>query len=529
MAYSLTQDMRKERDGIISKVLNNDLHGKCIYLLGSAEYGPTNEPILIKSTVGLHNRFGTTGTLINGWHAIKYVSKNNNVYCVKITGDHSSLHLNVNIPDGEVIKEGLVFYASQSNELFNDISVHIKEDCIYFKFPDKIGILPRVYKYEDYPTIELLINAINKETKQGKSFIYGYYDVDPATPSATALFTVNPSISYMYGGRCGLNYSKNMLYDYLARAYNILESHDIDIVVPLDAFMDDVCPDCEGADTAQIYGQAYYHIDRDYLTEDGLGRKRSFMDQLINFCIIQTNFGMVTTGVMGFNSNYKYWSRYFTESDDLLDMYKTCFQYNLYMCQNPWYAFLVSVVAGDILYNHGTIIDNGYLAYAAMLAESQKIVSVTNKPLSKAIGIWHEFSQDVLKDLADCGMVAFRHSPLYNTPVIYDAVTASPLNENLKIECNVRMIQMCISYMNELFQIYIGKDIRRLISEKIIQNDLASLLTSLVDRNVITWFEFKLVPDYSQGHLNVYLSLKTSYMIRAIHICSLIDIEYLEE
>lgn len=529
MAYELTREMKEVRDGIMTEVLSNDLHGKCIYLLGSAEFGPTNEPMLVKSTVGLHNKFGTTGTLIDAWHAIKYVSKNNKVYCVKTTGDHSKIHLNVNIMDGEVIQNGLVFYSSQSNELFNDVELTIDVDSITFTFPPILKVGPLVYKYADYPTIGYLVDHINKETRAGKGFIYGYYDVDPDTPTQNSLFPVNPTICYMYGGYCGLNYSKNMLFDCLARTYDMLESHDIDIIIPLDAFMDDVYPNDEVELTENFYGMTYYHRHKDYLTEDGLGRKRSFMDQLINFCIIQLNFGMVTTGVMGFNSSYKYWSRYLTEADDIAEMYIDCFKYNLSLCQNPWYAFMVSVVGGDIMYNHGTIIDNGYLAYAAMMAETRIIDNVTNRETPGTLSIWHEFSQDVLKDLADNGIVTFRHSPLYNVPVVYDAITASPMDENLKLQCNVRMIQMCVSYMNQLFQIYIGYDLHKLIKEEIIQQDLSNLLTTLVNMNVITWYEFKLVPEYSRGHLKVYLSLKTNYMVKAIQICSLIDIEYLEE
>lgn len=529
MAYALTREMKEVRDGIIQKVLSNDLHGKRIYLLGSAEFGPTNEPMLVKSTVGLHNKFGNVGSLIDGWHAIKYVSRNNKVYCVKTTGDHSMVYLNINIPDSEVIEDGLTFYSSQSNEIFNDIELTIDVDAITFKYPTILTMTPKTYKYADYPTIGFLVESINKETQAGKNFIYGYYDVDPATPTQDALFPVNPTVCYMYGGRCGLNYSKNMLYDCLTRTYEMIESHDIDIIVPLDAFMDDIYPNEEVELAEGYYGMTYYHVDKDYLTEDGMGRKRSFMDQLINFCIIQLNFGMVTTGVMGYNSTYKYWSRYLSESDDLCEMYTQCFKYNLSICQNPWYAFMVSVVAGDILYNRGTIVDNGYLAYAAMIADTIIIDNVTNRPITNKISIWHEFSQDVLKELADNGIVTFRHSPLYNVPVVYDGVTASPMDENLKLQCNVRMIQVCISHMNQLFQIYIGYDLHKLIKERIIQQDLSNLLTALANKDVITWYEFKLVPEYSKGHLKVYLSLKTNYMVKSIQICSLIDIEYLEE
>ena len=63
MAEYSSKEFLKKREQVISDSLTSDLHGRRIYLLGSAEYGPTNEPILIKSTIGLHNKFGKHGTL----------------------------------------------------------------------------------------------------------------------------------------------------------------------------------------------------------------------------------------------------------------------------------------------------------------------------------------------------------------------------------------------------------------------------------------------------------------------------------
>jgi hypothetical protein len=57
MAEQDFKELKKERKALIDEILKNPLHGKRIYLLGSAEFGPTNEPILVKSTVGLHNKF----------------------------------------------------------------------------------------------------------------------------------------------------------------------------------------------------------------------------------------------------------------------------------------------------------------------------------------------------------------------------------------------------------------------------------------------------------------------------------------
>lgn len=528
MAEQTTQELKAYRQSLISSILQDTLHGKHIYLLGSAEFGPTNEPVLIKSTVGLYNKFGKHGTLIDAFHALKYTSKDNLVYLVKTTGEHSSAYLNINIQDGEIIENGFMLVASQSNEIFNEVEILIDIDKITIIFPKDLGLGKLEYKYSDYPTMDKLATAINQDTRQKRSHIYAYYYVDAATPTKHAFFACNPTDIYMYGGQCGLNYSKNLLYNYLNQTYDILESHDIDIVIPVDAFMDDIYPD-DSEGTQYQYNKKYYQSTKDYLSEDPSGKKLSFMDQLLQFCIRQMNFGMVTTGIIGYNSSYKYWSQYLFESDDIAEMYKACYEYNLACCSNPFYAFLISVVGGDIRYNRGTIIDNGYLAYAALCANTVVTSGTTNIPISDTISLHHEFSEEVLKDLADTGIVTFRQSPLYNTPVVYDGITASPSHENFKLYCNVRMIQMCMSYINKLFQYYIGYNMVELVEDDIVANDLQQILEQLFAYDIITAYDFRIVPYYSQGEIKVYLSLTTCYMVKAVQLCSVINVEFAEE
>lgn len=528
MAEQTTKELRAQRKTLINEILQDTLHGKHIYLLGSAEFGPTNEPILIKTSVGLYNNFGKQGSLIDAFHALKYTNKNNIVYLVKTTGEHSTAYLNVNIQNGEIIENGFILTASQSNEIFDDIDIIVDIEELTIVFPEELNLNNKTYKYKDYPTIDELTSAINKDTRQKNSFIYAYYTVDSSTPTQNAFYSCNVSNVHMYGGQCGLNYSKNLLYNCLNRTYEMLESHDIDIVIPIDAFLDDIYPDDSEGNQYQ-YNMKYYQTTKDYLTEDSSGKQLSFMNQLLQFCIKQLNFGIVTTGIMGYNSNYKYWSEYLSEADDVAIMYKHCFEYNLSCCDNSFYSFLISVIAGDIKYNQGTIIDNGYLAYAALCSNTIITEGTTNKPISDTISIYHEFSEHILKDLADTGIVTYRHSPLYETPVIYDGITACTQNENLKLYCNVRMIQLCISYINKLFQYYIGYNIVELIENEIIHQDLQAILKKLHSKNIITSFDFTIVPNYGNGEVKVYLTLLTCYMVKAIQICSVIDLEFSEE
>ena len=127
----------------------------------------------------------------------------------------------------------------------------------------------------------------------------------------------------------------------------------------------------------------------------------------------------------------------------------------------------------------------------------------------------------------------FRHSPLYETPVVYDGITAFiPNNEfpnsELKLFANIRMIQLAISYLNKLFQFYIGMNINDLISNNLIHKDIVKILDALVSRNIITKYNFTIMPYYNWNEIRVYLNLESNYMIKPITICPVINVKYEE-
>ena len=220
MAEQNFQELARARKKLIGDIMQDTLHGKHIYLLGSAEFGPTNEPIMVKSTVGLYNKFGKHGTLIDAFHALKYASKNNTVYLVKTTGEHANAYLNVNIQDGEIIESGFTLTSSESNEAFNDIQILVDLTGLTIMFPEDFNMKSLKYEYKKYPTMDKLASAINKDTKNKRSYVYAYYSVDPSVPTENAFFVCNPTMVSMYGGQCGLEYSKNLLYNCLNRTYS---------------------------------------------------------------------------------------------------------------------------------------------------------------------------------------------------------------------------------------------------------------------------------------------------------------------
>lgn len=514
-------DMKKSE--LIQEIISSDLYGRNIYLLGSAEFGPTNEPILVKSTVGLYNNFGKQGTLIDAFHCIKYVNKNNNVYLVKTTGDHSVLYLNVNTYNGEIIQDGLVISASESNEIYNDIKVTIDIDNISFSFPVETKIEDKTYYYKDYPTIERLCSQINRETNLRKNKIKAYYEVEPSTPTKNAFYCCNKTTNYLYGGYCGLNYNKDMLYKCLDRTYEILESDEIDFIIPVDAFLDDIYPD-DSEEQLYQYNLKYYHPIKDYLMPNTNGQYKSFLNQLNNFCITQLRFGIVTQGVIGFNNLYT--NDYLYEADEIENMLINCLDWNIQQLDNPFYKFLVTATAGDIRYNHGTIITNSCYAFASFSSDILISDNVTNKEINN-ISLYTEFSEETLSNLESHNITVFRQSPLYEKPVIYNAVTLSE-DEDLRLFVNARMIQLAICYLNKLYAFYIGLNMQDLIENNTINNDSRNVLQELKNREVINDYKITFTPYYYENLIKTNLSIVTNYMTKAINIYGQIESQFEE-
>lgn len=515
----------ESRKDLVDQIVKYDLFGRNIYILGSAEFGASNQPTLCKSTAGVKRKFGKQGTLIDAFHKIKYTSKNNNIYLVKVTGEQSRNYLNVNIENEGIAHQGFIIESVESNEVFNDIKINIDMEYIEICLPKYFNYRKYRYNYSDYPYMDKLATAINNDVGNK---VQVFYTVNPMLKTATAFYPCNPEYIYLTGGMCGLNYTKDMLYNYLERTYTYLESLDIDIIIPVDAFMDDVYPQDMNSDEV-LYGKKYYQSYKDYLTQNTFGNRLSYMNQLINFCIKQLNFGVVTHGIMGYNSMAKEYSDIYNDSNDLAKMWIECFKYNYSLCDNPFYSFLISVVAGDILYNK-SYPDNGYLAYAALCAKTMITEGTTNLKISDTISLYHELEAEYLEQLVDCGIVTFRHSVLFEQPVVYDGITAFQDNKDFgdafKNFANVRMIQIAVAHLNKVFQYYIGCNIDEVIKAGVINADIKRILDTLKQKGLLTNYSFAVVPYYNQNQIKVYLNLESIYMIKPVTICPILDIQY---
>lgn len=497
--------------------IDNLLYGKSIYLLGTSDLGATNKPILINNEAELNKEFGLKGSLINSYIEVKKGSPESQVFLCKTSGTHSIIHLDVNIKNGDIVKDGFIIKAQISHQIYNSIKLDINENSIIFTFPLELGGGTKQYNYSDSEILGVLAKRINEDTDNGDNFVYAQCMVEPSTPIIGSLTVANANSIYMYGGDNGLICSKNLYYNCLEQTYSLLEGEEIDVLVPLEAFIDDVLPSNSEYGSA-IYGANFYQTDRSFLNIMNGEKQTSFYEQLLIFCIKQMRYGLITHGVMGFNLTEQQILYDDDNKNYLLEIINYAIDSNLIDESFTPYKYLVSMVAGDLSYDNGLKRNNGYTFYAGLITSLSIAANTTNKSLDKSVYIYNEFSNEDLSYLSDLGVVTFRQSVLTDTAVVTSGVTTALVETDLHFLCNVRMIQLTLSYIKSQFLTYIGEDINELINGGIAQINLDALLTLLTKRGIITAFKTSIIKNDEIGRVTYYVDLKTIYMTEFIKV-----------
>lgn len=242
----------------------NNYYAKKIFLLGTADFGPVNIPVKVSSANYVKKVFGENGTLLDAFRVIKESDADCEVFMVKVTGKHSELYLNINLPNSKIEENGLFFKSKYANEIYNYIQIIIHEDALYINYPtSELGNYYLQYKYNEtdengddilddngnlvYKTLYDLAEEINEDTRLMNSEVFCYLSCDPTTMANTALVGVNEQVNTLKGGNSGIYYNKNMIYNCLSDTYNILEGREIDIIVPVECYYDDTFTDDKDA------------------------------------------------------------------------------------------------------------------------------------------------------------------------------------------------------------------------------------------------------------------------------------------
>ena len=495
------------------KLIGEDLYGRVVYLLGSAELGIKNRPTRIDNEYDLLRLFGTRGSLVDGYRQVKEGSEDAIVYLCKVTGEHAQLKLDVNVPGQEKpMKDGVVFLSAHASERYNGISLLLTTDRMTFVFPEGFSRTDISYRYEDYPTLMDLMNRINADTESGRNFVFMQCFSDVTLRTSSAIHTVNPMEMLFYGGDSGLAWNRNRLYHALKTTYTLLAGDDIDRIVPLEAFVDAITLPEETA--------LYPETDR--LTVENENGYLTFYRQLLEFCIEQMQYGLVTRGIMGYcTTSDKYLQEDF---DGYIAYAKACLTENLAKANDlRKYYGLVDVCVGDVYYDYGASLGNHYTAYAGLSSGLPLKDHTTNKAYSRSIVLRNEFQNEHLSDLMDNSLVGVRTSPLTDLVTIVNGVTTAPRNSVMHYACNVNMLQITAYYVQRVFNRYIGENLSELLQDNVLKKELEEVLKYLKEKGIIEQYKAHILENEKEGKITYDISLKSRNMINYIGLSNSIN------
>lgn len=444
-------------------IKNNIIYyGKTLYLLGTAKYGNVYKPVRIKSVAHLYSVFGTEGTLIDNYISIKGLVKGINVYCCKITGHDSKCSININVPGEDVKNNGLCF-TTIANEEFNNTKLSIYKDSLIFTFNNSKTF---IYNFNEEEPLSSLIERINNDDNN----IHCFCTCDNSIKPYNNLFTVNPQNVYFCGGESGITASKDTLYDNLKTAYKILDGELIDVIVPLECYIDDE--------------KDYYNLTMKFL-----------LNQLSN--------GVVTLSVFGFNKNTCYDINSYIDNVVLKNINK------LGIDNYDKYSSLAQIVAGDLMASYNAEINNGYVIYAALLCNVDLNTPVTKFHLDDNVFLIDEFDNEGIQKLSNNGVMCFRESPLYKCVVACSNRTPCK-DEYYKFIYNIRCIEFAVCCMHDIINLVIGENINTLMKNNALQTLISTGLDILVENNILKAYNINVIDN--KNDITITFRFKTQYM-----------------
>lgn len=339
---------------------------------------------------------------------------------------------------------------------------------------------PIVFKSSDFPTFQLLVNAVNTHP-QLKNVIKA--QTDAPNTFVTALQTqTETSFS---GGKDELNLSKDEMYKRLGGekdvdgsiirqgAYPLLENYLVDFVYPVGVYADDKL----------------------------VGKYDSFAYQLALACAVMSHYNNVTIGQISTTTPVDV-SLAAVESHvrrlEAVD--------NSYYMRDTLGAIItdgegtmfdlgqfIQVVAGpDLIVGNtrlGQVAADSAAAYVGMITDLKIQSAPTNKPIPSAIGLRFEYSAAQLNRLTAKRYVTFKYKSNGRVGVV-DAMTAAHTGSDYTRLSTARIVKEAVNAVREEADPYIGEP-----------NDQANrnALTSAVDKRLGKMVEAKALLGFDFG------------------------------
>lgn len=512
------------------KQTSNGEIGQNIVLIGTAECGPYMTPILITSVAKAKEVFGSfnRGNLVKAFTQAFDEKRDIPIYLMRIGCTASELTFENT--DGEC------FYL-QSYDVVDDFQNYIKFDLEEITLQDGETVTKKVlnlvtkdgyfiYEIHDQMTVNELSRAINNDYRANNHQI------------KCSAIAPNCMVSYLYEeymeevlpftpGNDGTDITKDYTYLELEIAYDILQGRNVDIVVPVECYIDDIHPVFLYKDDT-YYGNSVYSNGQDYLTlldTSNGDQPVTFHEQLISFCTNQTQLGYMSLGVIGFRplvrvpDNVAHDNSYLTR---ILDM--TAFRKRTGLTVEVLgkvydKGFYIQPVASELVFNFEGLeyFDNGAVRYAALMASTMQ--TTTNMSVGTDVRLRYDLSNYTRSDLSRLGIVTFRNS-VRKGLVVQSGVTAAIDTSPYHQLINVRMVQLTISAINAVVDDLRTQDYKGEILRSVTERSIAETLNALKNFGIIESYGMKMdwLTNGSEGE--IMLALKGKHSIESIKIVS---------
>ena len=194
-----------------------------VLVLGTSPSGVNYTPYLVRSMATGKSTFGSTGTLVRGG------------YEVKAQGAENTMLMRIGGSAAILVTAGLTL----TSELLDDIAgtqfaIYYDSSTAHIAIYDTIG---SEWVYDNINNIDTGAICVAGTPTIGAGDDIGSQSAPVAMASVPSL----PGVTAVYtAGTDGINPSRMKLYEYLTEAYQKTTFFDIDFVVPMDAYIDDI-------------------------------------------------------------------------------------------------------------------------------------------------------------------------------------------------------------------------------------------------------------------------------------------------
>lgn len=466
-----------------------------VFFIGTAELGELNVPKLIPDLAYLYSEYGRKGSLVKAIERFIDTSDNSNknIYAIKTTGSQSKAIIDINVLGKDVIKDGVIFKSKYASDIFDDLRISLGANEISFYVNEK---LIKSYGYDECVTINNLANKVNNDTNNNKNYVYMETYVDDSVKLKGA-FCVNDENIYLHTGNTGLDSSKNDLYISLKNTLSLIKGYEIDVLVPLECYLDDISYDTESDKS---------HADK--LTLSKNNKKTSFYDLVSEFIHSQFIAGKTTIAVLGFNPNIDY---------DNETKYQILKENKINSKDYISNSFIV-VPFNNIYNSKFNIKSNGQTELGIIIKETPPNQAITLKSLSSECSSVERFPNEKLIEISKNQMIPFRYSHYTENTVIGASITTSDSeNKGYHYLQNIMMLQFIVKLLNKLLEGYIGEEINILIKNNQIKNDCDDLLSELTSLQYIYDYKVSIV-KVSEFEIKIHICIQSIFTLDFLDI-----------